>query len=152
MLNETQIVAEPGGRDVVLTRRFAAPRSKVFDAWTHPEQVAVWWDPTGTPLAACEIDLRPDGAFRFVTRGPGGEEHPFAGAYREIVPGERIVLQTPLAVGTLLFRDWESGTELTLTLECETPAARDEMLRIGIADGTAQTLANLAAFLVTVRR
>ena len=37
------------------------------------------------------MDLRPGGAWRFVLRGPDGQEHPFKGVYREIVPPERVV-------------------------------------------------------------
>jgi hypothetical protein len=48
-------------------RDIEASPARVFAAWTEPEQVALWWDATGAKLAACEIDLRPGGAFRFVT-------------------------------------------------------------------------------------
>src|SRR5207245_5700932 len=49
-------------------RELDAPAARVFAAWTEPHEVARWWDPTGEKLDACEIDLRPGGAFRFVTR------------------------------------------------------------------------------------
>ena len=57
-------VATPSDREIVITRAFDAPRTVVFDAWTKAEHVAHWWDPSGAPLAVCEIDLRPAGAFR----------------------------------------------------------------------------------------
>jgi uncharacterized protein YndB with AHSA1/START domain len=63
----------------------------VFEAWTKAEHVAHWWDPSGLPLAVCEIDLRPNGAFRCVNRGPKGEGHSFTGIYREIAAPERLV-------------------------------------------------------------
>jgi hypothetical protein len=53
-------------REIVITRVFDAPRSIVFEAWTKAEHVVHWWDPSGAPLSVCEIDLRPNGAFRFV--------------------------------------------------------------------------------------
>jgi uncharacterized protein YndB with AHSA1/START domain len=67
---------------IVLTRMFAATREQVFEAWTRPEHVTCWWDPTGRPLAECEIDLRPGGTFRFVNQQSAGA-HDFAGVYRE---------------------------------------------------------------------
>src|SRR4051794_32440818 len=73
------MVAMPSDREIVVTRVFEAPRKVVFDAWTKREHVTQWWDPNGTPLAVCEIDLRPSGAFRFVNSGPDGMKHPFAG-------------------------------------------------------------------------
>jgi uncharacterized protein YndB with AHSA1/START domain len=67
---ETTIKAEPGSRNIVLTRIIGTPRAQVYEAWTRPEHVTRWWDPAGKPLAACIIDLRPGGAFRFVNDHP----------------------------------------------------------------------------------
>ena len=78
-------ITTPGDRQIVMTRLFDAPRAVVFEAWTKAEHVTHWWDPSGVPLAVCEIDLRPNGAFRWVNRAPdGGEGHSFSGIYREI--------------------------------------------------------------------
>jgi uncharacterized protein YndB with AHSA1/START domain len=63
---------------IAFERQFRASREEVFDAWTRPERVADWWDPTGAHLVACEIDLRPGGAFRFANQG---HSPPFAGTY-----------------------------------------------------------------------
>ena len=56
-------ITTPGDSQIVVTRLFDAPRALVFEAWTKAEHVVHWWDPSGTPLAVCEIDLRPNGAF-----------------------------------------------------------------------------------------
>ena len=65
----TFTVTTPTDREIVLTRIFDAPRAVVFEAWTKAEHVANWWDPSGVPLSVCEIDLRPNGAFRWVNSG-----------------------------------------------------------------------------------
>ena len=49
-------ITTPGDRHIVITRLFDAPRSLVFEAWTKVEHVRHWWDPSGVPLAVCEID------------------------------------------------------------------------------------------------
>jgi Activator of Hsp90 ATPase homolog 1-like protein len=51
-------------REASLTRIFDAPREVVWQAWTQPEQVSVWWGPRGmsSPLDRIEMDLRPGGA------------------------------------------------------------------------------------------
>src|SRR6516162_7976705 len=80
-------ITTPGDRQIVVARLFDAPRALVFEAWTKTEHVARWWDPSRVPLAVCEIDLRPGGAFRWLNRSPdGGEGHAFCGTYREISP------------------------------------------------------------------
>ncbi|HEX8799110.1 MAG TPA: SRPBCC domain-containing protein [Terriglobales bacterium] len=144
----------PGDRQIVVTRLFDAPRALVFEAWTKAEHVAQWWDPSGVPLAVCEIDLRPGGAFRWVNRAPdGGEGHAFAGIYRQIVPPEKLVFTAPESLergATLVFTEEGKKTRLTMTIECGTRQERDAMLQMRVDAGTAQTLENLAAYLPTI--
>jgi uncharacterized protein YndB with AHSA1/START domain len=137
----------------VVTRLFNAPRALVFEAWTKAEHVVHWWDPSGRPLAVCEIDLRPNGAFRFVNRAPnGGEGHSFSGIYREIAPPGKLVLASPSGPGgsTLVFTEQGKKTKLTMTIECASRKDRDALLQMRVDAGTAQTLDNLAAYLLTI--
>jgi uncharacterized protein YndB with AHSA1/START domain len=148
-------IATPSDREMVITRTFDAPRTVVFDAWTKPEHVAQWWDPSRTPLAICEIDLRPDGAFRFVHQGAAGSAHSFTGVYREIAPPERLVFTTPSPsgaklVGTLVFGEREGGTALTMTITCASAADRDALLKMRVDVGTVRTLENLEEYLRTI--
>ncbi len=146
-------VAMPSDRDIVITRVFDAPREVVFDAWTKPEHVTRWWDPNRRPLAVCEIDLRRNGAFRFVNSGPDGAVHPFDGVYREIEPPRRLVFTTRVApsgaesVGTLVFSEHEGQTTLTLTITCQSKADCDALLQMRVDLGTMQTLDNLSEYL-----
>jgi uncharacterized protein YndB with AHSA1/START domain len=146
-------VTTPGDRRIVITRAFDAPRTLVFEAWTKAEHVTHWWDPCGAPLLVCEINLRPNGAFRFVNRAPdGGEGHSFSGVYREIRPPEKLVFGFPASAGvsTLIFNEEGNKTKLTITIECATKEERDALLQMRIDAGTAQTLNNLAAYLPTI--
>ena len=77
--------------EMILTRVFDAPRELIWKLWTEREHIRKWWGPKGFTLPGCEMDFRPGGTYRFVMRGPGGEDNPFHGVYREIVRNERIV-------------------------------------------------------------
>lgn len=147
-------ITTPSDHQIVVTRLFDAPRALVFEAWTKAEHVAHWWDPSGVPLAVCEIDLRPNGAFRWVNRSPqGGEGHTFTGIYREIVPPERLAFTAPSSpeqVSTIVFTEEGKKTKLAITIACASKEERDAMLRMRVDVGTAQTLANLAAYLPTI--
>jgi uncharacterized protein YndB with AHSA1/START domain len=150
----TAKIATLTDREIVITRTFNAPRPVVFEAWTKAEHVAHWWDPGGMPLAVCEIDLRPNGVFRWVHRAPDGRKgHSFTGIYREINPPEKLVFtvrmfpSSPEPVGTLVFTEDGKKTTLTMTIECATKMDRDALLQMRIDAGTAQTLENLAAYL-----
>jgi uncharacterized protein YndB with AHSA1/START domain len=150
-------VTTPSDREIVITRDFDAPRSVVFEAWTHAEHVTHWWDPSGTPLAICEIDLRPDGAFRFVHQGPQGITHPFTGTYREIAAPGRLVFVTRVSpsgaetVGTLVFSEHDGRTTLTMTLACASRDDRDALLTMRVDVGTTRTLDNLEGYLGTIK-
>jgi uncharacterized protein YndB with AHSA1/START domain len=147
-------VTTPTDREIVITRIFDAPRAVVFEAWTKAAHVAHWWDPSGVPLAVCEIDLRPNGAFRWIHRAPDGREgHSFTGIYREIAPPEKLVFtvrmfpSSPDPVGTLVFTKDGKKTKLTMTIECATKKDRDALLQMRVDAGTTQTLENLARYL-----
>ena len=146
-------VTTPSEREIVIERVFNAPRRLVFEAWTKAEHVAHWWDPSGAPLAVCEIDLRPNGAFRFVNSGPDGAKYPFCGFYREITPPSRLVIGGPSPVSsgeslcTLVFSEQDGKTTLTMTFACQSRADRDALLQMRVDEGTTQTLDNLDEYL-----
>src|SRR4051794_27109761 len=98
--NETRSKLDRATRTITFERLLSAPREQVFDAWTKPEQVAQWWDPSGTPLLDCTIDLRPGGGFRFVNKTAHGP--PFEGTYSVIERPAKLVFDALGAVGTVL--------------------------------------------------
>lgn len=141
---------------VVYTRVFAAPRDLVFEAWTRPEHVRRWWGPRGFTVTVCEIDLRPGGAYRFVQRGPDGNDYPFKGEYREIVPPERLVytqifdvpgLSDHVLLVTGTFDEHEGGTLFTGRLLFESTEDRVAAMDTGMAQGMAETLDRLEEYL-----
>jgi uncharacterized protein YndB with AHSA1/START domain len=142
-------VTLPSDHEILIIRAFAAPRDVVFDAWTKPEHVAHWWDPSREQLASCDIDLRPNGTFRFI---PRGAKPPFIGTYRDIAPPERLVFSTVVApsgtesIGTLLFEERDGGTILRLTIACASKVDRDALLEMRVDAGTLQTLENLSEY------
>ena len=84
-------VSTRGDTELILTRRFGAPRDRVYAALTTPELVMRWHGARGWNLVVCEIDLRIGGGYRFVSRGPGGDEMTQTGRYVELDPADRLV-------------------------------------------------------------
>ena len=128
-----------------LTRDFDSPRAEIFEAWTKPEHVTRWWDAAGDPLAVCEIDLRPGGSFRFVTRGH--PDLPFAGVYREIAPPDRLIFEALGSTGRVLIREAHGRTHMTVEIECRSAEQLDQFLKMGGSAGTGRTLDNLVAYM-----
>jgi uncharacterized protein YndB with AHSA1/START domain len=138
-------------RTITFTREFAADRERVFDAWTQPEQVAGWWDPSGARLAECQIDLRPGGAFKFVNASSHGGP-PFGGFYKEVIRPERLVFEAMGAIGSVLLTKLPAGTLLTVTIECPTTEHFEHFLKLGVDVGTSQTLDNLVSYIHALAR
>src|SRR5512134_4124766 len=87
----TATVTLPTDEQILITRKFDAPKELVWKAWTTPELVRRWWHANRGEMTVCEIDLRVGGTWRYVMVTPDGLEVGFHGEYREIVPNERIV-------------------------------------------------------------
>lgn len=126
-------------------RDLTAPPELVFAAWTRPEHVVCWWDAMGERLAACEIDLRPGGSFRFVTAHH--PDKPFVGVYREIAPPGRLVFEANGATGTITLANRAGMTRMTVELACRSAEHLAQFVQHGVASGTSRTLDNLAAYL-----
>lgn len=82
---------EPVERQLVVTRVFEAPRRLVFKLWVDPAHAARWWAPRDCELIACEMDVRPGGAWRRGMRTRDGGVVWKQGVYREVVEPERLV-------------------------------------------------------------
>jgi len=88
---ENRIPAEPGERELVLTRTFDAPRPMVYRAWVEIGQVQEWWGPVGFTMVSCEMDVRPGGKWRKEIKSPEGQVFLRYGVYHEVVEPERLV-------------------------------------------------------------
>ena len=151
-------VTTPTDREIAMTRVFDAPRNLVFDAYTKPELVQRWLGVQGGwSWSVCEIDLRVGGAYRFVWRGPGGEEMGMRGVYREVVVPERIVATEAFdqswypgeAVSTVALVEQGGRTTLTLTVRYESREARDAVLKSPMESGVAAGFDKLADLLAS---
>ena len=85
--------------ELVMSRVINAPRARVFEAWTTPEQMAQWFAPKPFKLVVDKMVFRPGGRFSMSMRGPNGEDSPFTGTYREIVPPAKLSWTGEFATG-----------------------------------------------------
>ncbi len=82
--------------DLLLERVVPVAPEAVWEAWTVPEQLMQWFTPRPWMTTACDIDLRPGGAFRTVMRSPDGDEFDNTGCYLVVEPGRRLVFTDAL--------------------------------------------------------
>jgi uncharacterized protein YndB with AHSA1/START domain len=140
--------------ELFLTRDIAAPRERVFAAWTDARQASRWWAPHDCTPLSCEMDVRPGGAWRRRMRARDGTVVTKWGVYREVTAPERLVFtyRTESAgvsdaetLVTVTFADLGNRTRLTLRHTAfETDAAR-----LDHQGGWTGALERLATFVAT---
>ncbi len=121
---------------LTITRTFAAPCNRIFDAWTNPESEIGWWGPIDFTLLFDEKDLKLGGHWRMgMTRQ--GEKTVSGGVYREIAPPVRLVmthawedsegqLQSPETLVTITLAEHNDQTKMVFTQSgFDDAAARD---------------------------
>ena len=152
----TLTLTTPTDHEIVLTRVFDAPRSRVFDALTRPDLLERWHRQRGWSLVVCEVDLKPRGAYRFVRRrSASGADMALGGVYREVVPPERLVYTERFdrpwypgeAVITTVLDEQDGRTTLTATQRYQSRAARDLVLGSPMEDRVAESYDKLAELL-----
>lgn len=131
-------------KTVSFERILTASAEDVFDAWTQPEQMTQWWDPTGAPLVSCSIDLKPNGAFRFVT---AGHAPPFEGVYEVIERPRRLEFRALGAKGTVTLQRHSRGTLMSVSIQCPSTEHFEMLVKLGVQTGTSKTLDNLVELL-----
>lgn len=146
-------VTTPSDCEIVMTRVFDAPRDMVFDAFSKPELLKRWFGPRGWSLSTCEIDLRVGGGFRFILRGPNGEEMGMRGVYKEIVRPERSVHMESFddypgeSQVTAEFVEKDGKTTMTATVLYPSKEVRDIVIQTGMEHGAAESYDKLAELL-----
>jgi len=161
----------PSQREFVITCAFQSSRDLVYKAWTDPKHIARWWGPHASENPACEMDVRPGGTYRIVTRGPDGVEYPLKGVYREVVEPERIVCTADTSehppqwrellkkygghpahesLWTVTFEEQGGETLLRIVIHFDSSADRDAMLTMGMAEGWEECLERLEEELVVM--
>jgi uncharacterized protein YndB with AHSA1/START domain len=127
----------PNESALTLRRTFAAPRARVFEAWTDPYAMKQWWGPKDYEPRTAEVSLKAGGRYRVGMRKRRlGQIFFCSGTYREVVPPERLVCtfrwelpdtNTGETLITLEFFDRGEQTETVLTQEgFLSPESRDQ--------------------------
>jgi uncharacterized protein YndB with AHSA1/START domain len=147
MTDPAQFVLDRTAHSITLRRRVNASPERVFDSWTRVDLISRWWDPTGRPLAGCEIDLRVGGRFRLINEG--FEAHPFEGFYTDISPPNRIAFEAMGAAGTVTLDRDGDATLMTVSMTCGSAEQLEQFVAMGIGEGTARSLDNLVAMMAT---
>lgn len=147
----------PSHSEILLQREFEAPRDAVFQALTEPNVLRRWLlGPPGWTMTICEVDLRPEGRYRYVWRHDAdGATMGMGGEYREVTQPEHIVATECFdepwypgeAISMLELREENGRTIVANMLRYESQAARDVVLQSGMDHGVAASYDRLEKLL-----
>ena len=143
-------------RELELTRLIAAPRAKLYRAWTEPELLKQWFAPLPYTTPVAELDVRPGGSCLVVMRDPDGNDWPNPGVYLDVVENERLIFtdayvrawepsSKPFMTAIVTFADEQGATRYTARVLHWTVADREEHERMGFQQGWGQCADQLAA-------
>ena len=142
-------------REFVVTRTFNAPARLVFEAWTKPELLKLWWAPKSMDMSllSCEADVRVGGRYRFVFRYEASKTIEFFGKYIEVTPHSRLVWTNDEAYGggavtTVTFE--EKGGKTLLVMHELHPSKEALDAALGSYDAMPETFEQLDELLVTL--
>lgn len=146
----------PSDREILMTRKFDAPREVVWETITDPELIPQWYGFAADTTEVKKMDVRPGGQWHYVTRTSGGEIVDFHGTYREVVAPEKLVY-------SFLFGDMPEGdgfVEITLVEKdgvtelrdrgvFSSKEERDAIIASGMESGARETYERLSELIAT---
>lgn len=141
-----------GDRELLITRRFRAPRQRVFDAHTKPELVRCWLlGPDGWTMPVCEIATEVGQPYRYEWESVDGQgRFGFTGTLVESSPPHRAVtteamigMDGPSTLNELTLTAVDGGTLLSLVVTYPDADVRDAILATGMTDGMETSYARL---------
>jgi len=146
----------PSDREILMTRKFDAPREIVWETITDPQFIPQWWGFARDATEVKKMDVRPGGQWQYITRTSGGEIVDFHGTYREVVAPEKLVY-------SFLFGDMPEGdgfveitlvetdgvTELRDRGVFNSKEERDAVIASGMESGARETYERLSELIAT---
>jgi uncharacterized protein YndB with AHSA1/START domain len=154
-MDNRTMIERKSERELVVTRTFNGPARIVFEAWTKPELMKLWWAPksAGVPLLSCEMDVRVGGRYRLEFGHDAATSMAFFGKYIEVTPPSRLVWTNDesedAAVTTVTFEEIDGKTLLVLHELYPSKEALDEAIA-GMEDGMPEQFEQLDALLATL--
>jgi uncharacterized protein YndB with AHSA1/START domain len=141
----------PSDREILMTRKFDAPREIVWDIITDPKLIPQWYGFARDETEVKKMDVRPGGKWQYITHTQGGEVVDFHGTYREVVAPEKLVY-------SFLFGDMPEGdgfVEITLVEKdgvtelrdrgvFNSKEERDAIIATGMEEGARETYERLS--------
>lgn len=147
-MNKTNIHRDLENATLTIERRFNAPRSRVWQAYTDAALLDRWWAPNPWKAATVVMDFRVGGYWHYAMNGPAGEQHFGRMDFLEIEPESRYVAadvfadaegnadpQLPKQTFDTTFLDEGAATRVVVVVDYESVEDLQKVIDMGIEQG-----------------
>jgi uncharacterized protein YndB with AHSA1/START domain len=149
-MTKTQIIAEPGVPQIVISREFDAPRELLFRAHIDPELLVQWLGPRRLTMTIDRLDARDGGTWRYTHRDAHGNEYAFHGVYHG-TPSPDGIVQTfefegmpgHVSLETITFEEHGGKTLLHQNAIFQSVEDRDGMMQSDMETGVNDSMERL---------
>ncbi|MEA5118820.1 MAG: SRPBCC domain-containing protein [Propionicimonas sp.] len=159
----TDITKDLDTRSLIITAHFAAPVQRVWRIYADPRQLERIWGPPTYPATVTRHSLTPGGLVHYFMTGPDGER--FYGGWRVLTVDEPTSFTIedffadenfnpapgmPVSHGRFAFAPDGDGTVATYTTSYETAEALQQVLDMGMEEGSRESINQIDALLAEV--
>ena len=138
MEHKTQVIAEEGKQEILITRTFDLPLELLYKAYMEPELIEQWM---GTKVL--KLEFRKHGSYQFVTTDHRGNQHGFNGVIHDAILNQRIIRtfemeNKPFGVQLEVYefeKITENSSRLQQKIIYQSVAQRDENLKLPFKQG-----------------
>jgi uncharacterized protein YndB with AHSA1/START domain len=155
---------------ITIVADFAAPLTRLWDAYADPRQIERFWGPPSYPATFLRHDAAVGGRSVYRMTGPAGDEHYGCWEWTDVKPGASFDIidwfadetgapntDLPPTRATFAFEATEGGSRLTTTSRFDSLEQLQQLLEMQMLEGTTEAmgqiddvLADLAAFAASV--
>lgn len=137
---------------------FDATPEQVWQAWSDPNVISLWWGPQGFTTTTESIEMKPNGVWKFVMHGPDGRDYHNKIVYIEVAKPEKLVYRhageddtenVKFRV-TVNFQEQGSKTKMTMEMVFESAAELERVQKeYGAIEGLEDTMTRLGEYLAS---
>lgn len=155
-MSKALFTKDENAKTITVERSFAAPRHRVWQAWTEKDTLEKWWAPKPWKAIVREMDFRKGGHCLYYMQGPDGTKQWCWVGYESITPEESFTLQDafcdeegninkdmPSMHWQVEFHDEGENTKVLVTITFEKAEDMKKIIEMGFEEGFSMGLGNL---------
>lgn len=152
----TSVSTDPKALTMTLIADFAAPVTRLWDAYADPRQIERFWGPEGYPATFTRHDFAVGGRSHYYMTGPDGDQFHGLWEYVEVEPYTRVVVQDKFATEagvenpdmpalhmTLSFESTDEGSRLTTLTTFASLESLEQVVAMGAVEGAESAMGQL---------